>query len=49
MIRLNMKKGLTAFKFLYILMETINKRVGREDVNITESSLFKELYFHFNE
>lgn len=48
-IRLNMKRGLSMFKFFILLLEDMNLRIGNGQANITESTLFKELYFHFNE
>lgn len=35
MIRLNMKRGLTMFKFFVILLEGLNKSIGNGEANIT--------------
>lgn len=44
-----MKRGLSNFKFFILLLENISKSVGRPEVNITQSTLFNEMYFHFEE
>jgi hypothetical protein len=44
-----MKRGLTIFKFFILLLENLNKTLGSPAVDISTSTLFREIYFHFNE
>lgn len=48
MIRINMFRGLTTFRFICLLLEDVKKLAGSE-VNPTQSNLFQEIFMHFNE
>ena len=48
-LRLKIKRCLYMFRYIIILAETMKFKATNQAVNITQSTLFKELLFHFNE